>query len=386
VKALADLAERSDKVALRSCLAAAQLSPSFLAGLADNSIKDASTEAEHFRLAIGRYSAARKRMIVSNLRLVISVVKRYQGFGLPFEDLVQEGNIGLMKAVDRYDWRRGFRFSTYATWWIRQQATRAVADMGKTIRTPVHVHNTMLRIKHEADELERDAGCAPTRDVLAQRLSMNPGKLAALIARMEEPVPLHLPDSSGTAPGDSLVDDSVTSNPSALAERAALISILERMLAELDPRDADVLVLRFGLEDGDALTLEEIGVRYDLTRERIRQIEASALRKLVHPIRANILREFIGPPKKKPRKSDDANSNVESRPSSFRNGQDEIDGNSTEEVIARLQVCGAEVFDGRASGGQIVVRNLWNTPQTRTLIHSLLDVGFKPYPGMEYRK
>lgn len=386
VKALADLAERSDKVALRSCLAAAQLSPSFLAGLADNSIKDASTEAEHFRLAIGRYSAARKRMIVSNLRLVISVVKRYQGFGLPFEDLVQEGNIGLMKAVDRYDWRRGFRFSTYATWWIRQQATRAVADMGKTIRTPVHVHNTMLRIKHEADELERDAGCAPTRDVLAQRLSMNPGKLAALIARMEEPVPLHLPDSSGTAPGDSLVDDSVASNPSALAERAALISILERMLAELDPRDADVLALRFGLEDGDALTLEEIGVRYDLTRERIRQIEASALRKLVHPIRANILREFIGPPKKKPRKSDGANSNVESRPSSFRNGQDEIDGNRTEDVIARLQVCGAEVFDGRASGGQIVVRNLWNTPQTRTLIHSLLDVGFKPYPGMEYRK
>jgi len=143
VKALAD---RRDMVALRACLAGAQLSPSFLARLADNSINGTSMEAEQFRLAIARYSATRKRMIVSNLRLVISVIKRYQGFGLPFEDLVQEGNIGLMKAVDRYDWRKGFRFSTYATWWIRQQATRAVADKGKTIRTPVHVHDTMLRI------------------------------------------------------------------------------------------------------------------------------------------------------------------------------------------------------------------------------------------------
>jgi RNA polymerase primary sigma factor len=391
VKALADLIDRGDKVALRSCLAAAQLSPSFLAGLADNSIKGASTEAEHFRLAIKRYSAARKRMIVSNLRLVISVVKRYQGFGLPFEDLVQEGNVGLMKAVDRYDWRKGFRFSTYATWWIRQQAARAVADMGKTIRTPVHVHDTMLRIKREVDELGRDTGRAPTMDVLAQRLSIIPGKLSALMARMEEPVPLHLPDSSGVAPGDCLVVDSVSSNPSVLAERAALISILEKMLGDLPPRMAKVLTLRFGLEDGDPLTLEEIGIRLSetgkgVTRERIRQIEGKALKNLAHPIRADILREFIGIPKEKPRISNGANSDEESSLPSSKNGQDEINCNRTEEVIARLQVCGAEVIDGRASGGQIVVRNLWNTPQTRTLIHRLLDVGFKPYPGMEFRK
>ncbi len=386
VKALADLAERSNKGALKRCLAAAQLSPSFLVGLADNSIKDTSAEAKHFRLAIGRYSAARKRMIVSNLRLVISVVKRYQGLGLTFEDLIQEGNIGLMKAVGRYDWHKGFRFSTYATWWIRQQATRAVADRGKTIRTPVHVHDTMLRIKREADELGRDTNRAPTMNVLAQRLSINSVKLSALMARMEEPVPLHLPDSSGNVPGDYLVEDSVASDPLALAERVALISVLERMMADLGAREAEVLTFRFGLEDGNPLTLEETGVRYGVTRERIRQIESSALRKLANPIRANILGEFIEIQKEKPHKSDGANSDIESRSPTFRNGQDESECDRTEDVIARLRFCGAEVVDGRENGGKIVVRNLGNGSQTRTLIHALLEVGFKPYPGMEYRK
>lgn len=386
VKTLADLTERSDKAALRSCLAAAQLSPSFLAGLADNSIKDASTETEHFRLAIGRYFAARKRMIVSNLRLVMSVVKRYQGFGLPFEDLVQEGNIGLMKAVDRYDWRKGFRFSTYATWWIRQQATRAVADMGKTIRTPVHVHDTMLRIKREADELGRDTGCAPSMDVLAQRLSMSHVKIYALMARMEEPVPLHLPDSSGTAPGDCLVDDSVSADPAALADRAALISILERMLAELDSRDADVLTCRFGLEDGETLTLEETGVRYGVTRERIRQIESSALRKLRHPIRSTILKEFIGLPMEKPLKTGQVNPDVGSHPSTISQGQDEVDVDGMGAMIARLRDYGAEVVDGRVNGGQIVVKRLTFRPETRSLVNALFAEGFKQYPGNEFRK
>lgn len=234
--------------------------------------------------------------------------------------------------------------------------------------------------------MERETGRAPSMNVLAQRLSMNPGKLVALIARMEEPIPLHLSDASGNVPGEYLVEDSVASDPLALVERVALISVLERMMADLGPREADVLTFRFGLEDGDPLTLEETGVRYGVTRERIRQIEASALRKLAHPIRANILREFIGPPKEEPKSSGSANADVGSKPSADKKCKDEVDSNRTEDVIARLQVCGAEVIDGRASGGQIVVRNLWNTPQTRSLIHSLLDVGFKPYPGMEYRK
>lgn len=362
----------NDEVALRAALAAASLSPSFLAGLANDSVKDASMEAERFRLAVGRHSAARKRMIVSNLRLVISVVKRYQGLGLAFDDLVQEGNIGLMKAVDRYDWHKGFRFSTYATWWIRQQATRAVADKGKTIRTPVHVHDTMLRIRREAEEQERVTGRTPSMEALAESVSMTTKKLAALMARMEEPVPLHLPDSSGNAPCDNLVDDSLAADPAAQAERAALISVLERMLVELGNREAKVLTLRFGLEDGDSLTLEETGVRFGVTRERIRQIEASALRKLAHPGRANMLREFLGASKERPRKTDVASSK----------GQDDAGHERMEEVIARLRKCGAEVVDGRVCGGQIVVRNLWYAP----LIHSLLEAGFKPYPGMEFRK
>ncbi len=388
VKALAGCAGRgaADEMALRASLAAARLSSSFLAGLASDSIKNTSMESERFRLAVDRYSAARRRMTVSNLRLVLSVVKRYQGLGLPFEDLAQEGNIGLMKAVDRYDWHRGFRFSTYATWWIRQQVTRAVADKGKTIRTPVHVHNTMLRIRREADDLERNAGCAPTMDVLAERVPMTTTRLSALMARMEEPVPFHLPDSSGNAPGDCLVDDSVATDPSAQAERAALVSILEKMLAELGPREAEVLTLRFGLEDGDPHTLEETGVRYGVTRERIRQVEATALRKLAHPVRASILREFLGAPKEKPRKSDVASHDTESCPTTNSKDQDDADCGRTEEMIARLRVCGAEVVDGRAGGGQIVVRNVWHGPQTKMLIRSLLEDGFRPYPGMEYRK
>ena len=384
IKALAGSKEPSDREALRLGLVAANLSPPFLAWLADNSIKDTSAEATRYRLAIARYSSARKRMIVSNLRLVISVVKRYQNLGLTFEDLVQEGNIGLMKAVDRYDWRRGFRFSTYATWWIRQQATRAVADMGKTIRTPVHVHDTMLKIRREAEELEHDMGRTPTIDVLARKLSMPPRKISALMARMEEPIPLHLPDSSGTVPGDYLVDDSPYANPAVLTERGALISTLEKMLAELGHREADVLILRFGLKDEDPHTLEETGMRYGVTRERIRQIEASALRKLAHPIRSHILRDFMG--SQKPCETDDVNVEVEPPPSACSSGSGEIDGELMEKVIGRLRVCGAEVVDGRSSGGQIVVRNLRNDPQTKTLVHALLEVGFRPYPGMEFRK
>lgn len=387
IKALAGSDEPSDREALRLGLVTANLSPPFLAWLADNSIKDTSAEATRYRLAIARYSSARKRMIVSNLRLVISVVKRYQNLGLTFEDLVQEGNIGLMKAVDRYDWRRGFRFSTYATWWIRQQATRAVADMGKTIRTPVHVHDTMLKIRREAEESEHDMGHTPTIDVLARKLSMPPRKISALMARMEEPIPLHLPDSSGTVPGDCLVDDSPYANPAVLTERGALISTLEKMLAELGHREADVLILRFGLKDEDPHTLEETGMRYGVTRERIRQIEASALRKLANPIRSHILRDFMGSSKHKPCKTDDdVNAEVESPPSACSSGSEGIDGERMEKVIGRLRVCGAEVVDGRSSGGQIVVRNLRNDPQTKTLVHALLEAGFRPYPGMEFRK
>jgi RNA polymerase primary sigma factor len=296
VRVLAENAGRNDseEALLRKALLAARLSPAFLARMADTSATDRSKSAERFRLAISRYTAARERMTVSNLRLVISIVKRYQGFGLPMEDLIQEGNIGLMKAVERYDWRRGFRFSTYATWWIRQQATRAVADKGKTIRTPVHVHDTMLRIAREAAEYERLTGCIPPAKILASRLSIPTGKVSVLMKRMKEPVPLHEPDASGEAPFDSLVDDnSVGSDPSTQADRGALKMAVEGTLLKLKKKEAKVIALRFGLHGGDPLTLEEVGQCYDLTRERIRQIEEKALKKLGHPSLSGVLQDFL---------------------------------------------------------------------------------------------
>lgn len=386
---------------LRNALQAARLSSAFLVGMANTSRADCSGAAERFRMAVARYTAARERMTVSNLRLVISVVKRYQGLGLPLEDLVQEGNIGLMKAVERYDWRKGFRFSTYATWWIRQQATRAVADKGKTIRTPVHVHDTMLRIAREADESERLTGRIPSVEVLAGRLCIPAKKVSTLMARMEEPVPLHEPDASGEAPSDSLIDESVSADPSAQADRVALIAALERMLLELDPRQAEVIAFRFGLDGGDQRTLEETGGHYGVTRERIRQIEASALKKLAHPIRSDILRDFlegsavasrryavpleetldealVPQPKGRPRKSFVVDSDVPPVERQSMGG--------TDRLVERVRATGAFVEDGRSNGGEIVVRLRWEGTQTRALIRALLNHGFRPYPGMEYRK
>lgn len=198
-----------------------------------------------------------------------------------------------MKAVDRYDWRKGFRFSTYATWWIRQQATRALADQGKTIRIPVYMHETALRIMREADVFKRDSGRAPTALGLSTRLSMPVAKVAALLARMEEPVSLHDPDVDGVAPLDWLEDESVWSDPARWVDRVALGGVMAKMVSALDPRQAEVLTVRFGLESGDPKTLEETGVHLGVTRERIRQIEKSALTKLAHHMGAKVLRSFL---------------------------------------------------------------------------------------------
>lgn len=282
----------SGERALREILAAARLCRPFLTELALAAQKNQSEAAARYSRAVSVYTEARERMIVSNLRLSISVVKRYQGLGLALDDLVQEGNVGLIKAVDRYDWRRGFRFSTYATWWIRQQASRAVADKGKTIRVPVHVHEASLRIAKEADEMARLEGRRPTLGVLSERLGISERKIADLMARMEEPASLYEPGASGVAVADTLIDESAL-DPSVSVERATLVAALEGVMAELEPRVAQILSLRFGLGGGDSRTLEETGEHFGVTRERIRQIEAKALKKLAHPVRAEILRGFL---------------------------------------------------------------------------------------------
>lgn len=280
----------SDEKQLRNALALANLTMTFLADLAESSNGAEIGAIEKFRRAVDLYSRARERMILSNLRLVISIVKRYQGLGLTFDDLIQEGNIGLMKAVERFNWRKGFRFSTYATWWIRQQTMRSISDKAKTIRLPVHAHEKIPRLLREAEEIERSTKRKPTLEVLAERVSMRPKVVATLLAFLEEPVSLD--EINGMVLVDTLVD-AYTPDPFESAAYTGLKHIIANMFEELDPRTAEVLTLRFGLDGGDAHTLEETGSNYGLTRERIRQIEGKGLARLAHPSRSETLRDYL---------------------------------------------------------------------------------------------
>jgi RNA polymerase primary sigma factor len=296
VAEIACLAEHAGKedpgeAALRRALERANLSIPLLFNLAAGINETGCEVAHRFAQAIGRYAAARERMVVLNLRLVLSIAKRYTGMGLQIEDLVQEGNLGLLRAVERYDWRRGFRFSTYASWWIRQRVTRAVADQGKTIRTPVHVHEAMLRIAREARQIEQETGHAPVVAALANRLAMNPAEVSRLLRCKDEPLPIHMSGPDGIGPAD-LVEDTTFADPfDALAEQELREAIAEA-LNGMDARIGEVLTLRFGLDGGEPHTLEETGEKFGLTRERIRQIEAKGLRKLAHPARGKLLSDF----------------------------------------------------------------------------------------------
>lgn len=280
------------EIALRDALASANLSRSFLLSLADDGTVGNDSADGRFSAAMVRQSAARERLAVSNLRLALSIARRYQGQGLALDDLVQEANIGLLKAVDRFDWRRGFRFSTYATWWIRQQVARVVADKGKTIRTPVHLHALMMKTARGADTTERETGRRPSAAELARSMSMSLAKVAVMLARMEEPAPLHEPDSDGVYLEDVLVDPDAP-DPSLTTERAELAATLRGFLAELEPRAAEIMTTRFGLGEEESLTLNETGEIFGLTRERIRQIETQSLRKFRHLSRSTILRDFL---------------------------------------------------------------------------------------------
>jgi RNA polymerase primary sigma factor len=251
-------------------------------------------EMESLKRETEQGEEARQHLIKANTRLVVSIAKRYLGHGVPFLDLIQEGNLGLMKAIEKFDYRRGHRLSTYATWWIRQSITRALAEQGRTIRVPVHMSDRIRKLYRVARELEQELGRQPSPEEIAEEVELEPEKVQWILRASRRPISLERPvgEEEDNELGDFIEDEKVLA-PSEAAYQHLLAETMDEVLHTLSPREARILRLRFGIQDGHSYTLEEVGQKFGLTRERIRQIESEALRKLRHPRRSRQLRTYL---------------------------------------------------------------------------------------------
>ena len=287
-------AEEMEKMLSQEGLAIDDPVRMYLKEIGKVSLLDATRELELAELMANGSDAAKQELVESNLRLVVSIAKRYVGKGMFFLDLIQEGNLGLMKAVEKFDYRKGYKFSTYATWWIRQAITRAIADQARTIRIPVHMVETIHKVSRISRQLLQENGHEATPEEIAAVMGMSAEKIREIMKIAQDPVSLETPigEEEDSHLGDFIPDDASPA-PADAASYTLLREQLNEVLKTLTPREESVLKLRFGLEDGRTRTLEEVGKEFNITRERIRQIEAKALRKLRHPSRSKRLRDYL---------------------------------------------------------------------------------------------
>jgi RNA polymerase primary sigma factor len=411
--------------ASREVLGSLGLSRPYLLELAESGQIAEADSARAFKSAMLAYRAARDRMAVANLKLVLSIAKKYMYSGMPLDDLLQEGNIGLLKGVERFDWRRGFKFSTYATWWIRQQVSRFVADKSRTIRLPVHLYEKVQRIVQVSRAFEIDHGREATIAEIAELVELTPRKVAAYMQITVEPLSIHELDIDSMIAADAR-DEYISPDPVDVASERDLATVVHKILGTLKLKDESILRMRFGIGVPDAMTLDEIGTRMGVTRERIRQIEAKAIRHLKHPGRLDALLTALNGPNPPERPKDDAEEDdaelsdsadeaqvqelkkaVEAKPPRKNAGKplplqveiprldaDPIEPDtrpnfipsSVQKLILASSVLGATIKLGQPSADN----SIWidfstaSAPPPRPLIRRLVDSGFKFWPGKGY--